>query len=245
MASLFNQLFRRNRSEGTQTYNKVYDALLKWGFKFTQYDNNAKTYITKGYNVNPDVYAVITQKANEVTRIPYFIKKVKNEQAKERWNQLRQKYSPEIYLKKVILESKAFDVDDEIKLPLDKPNILQSWREMFALYETFMDLTGNAYFYLLAPEEGMNAGTPIQIYLLPAHLIQIVLKEDVDMMGMDNPVKSYILTEGDQYIEFDAENVIHVKMSNPNYDLAGSHLYGQSPLRAALSSIQSSNEGLT
>jgi phage portal protein BeeE len=63
-------------------------------------------------------------------------------------------------------------------------------------------------------------------------------------MGIESPIKCYMLIEGNKYIEFNEENVIHVKMANPNFDLAGSHLYGQSPLRAALSSIQSSNEGL-
>jgi len=47
-----------------------------------------------------------------------------------------------------------------------------------------------------------------------------------------------------QYIDFEAENVVHIKYANPNFDLNGSHLYGQSPLRAALRNTQSSNEAL-
>jgi len=153
MANLLD--FFRRKPKDQNLYNKVYNALFSWGNKYTQYDNKSKTYIESGYNINPDVFAVVTQKANEVTRIPYYIKRVKNEQQKERWDQIRYKYSPEAYLKKVILENKAFDNDDEMMLPMSKPNILQSWREMFALYETFMDTTGNAYFYLMSPEEGM------------------------------------------------------------------------------------------
>ena len=223
--------------------NKIYEALLQYGFQYTQYDTNATTYVEKGYNTNPDVYAVCQMKSNEVARIPYYIKKVKDNQRKDRYQQMMMKYSPEMYLKKIIMESKAFD-DGEMKLPLDMPNALQSWRELFAMYQLFMDLNGNAYFYLMSPSEGMNKGQPVQIYLLPSHLMQIVLKENVDMLGIESPIKEYILVEQNRYITFEEENVIHVKLPNPNFDLSGSHLYGQSPLRSALSAIQSSNEAL-
>ncbi len=45
-------------------------------------------------------------------------------------------------------------------------------------------------------------------------------------------------------IPFEAENVIHIKYSNPEYGNNGEHLYGVSPLRAALKNIESSNESL-
>jgi HK97 family phage portal protein len=112
------------------------------------------------------------------------------------------------------------------------------------LYETFMALNGNAYIYLLCPDEGMNKGEPIAWYLLPSHLTQIVLKDNIDMLGLESPISHYTLIQGMQYIDFEAENVVHIKYANPNFDLNGSHLYGQSPLRAALRNTQSSNEAL-
>jgi hypothetical protein len=39
--------------------------------------------------------------------------------------------------------------------------------------------------------------------------------------------------------------VVHIKYSNPNFDINGSHLYGQSPLKSALKNIESANEALT
>lgn len=233
-------LFNRNKKIDALK-NKVTQALLSFGFKYTQYDDNVKNYVEKAYNVNSDVYSVVSQKANEITRIPYYIKRVKNEQLKERYNTYKSYNTPQHLIKRINLETKAFD-EDEIPMPLDRPNPQQSWREFFALYETYMDLTGNFYIYLVSPSEGVNAGKPLYMYILPAHLMQIVLKDDIVNISDESPIKEYILTEGNHYIKFEAENVVHIKMPNPNYNMDGSHLYGQSPLRAALNNIQSSNE---
>lgn len=53
-----------------------------------------------------------------------------------------------------------------------------------------------------------------------------------------------MLIEGKTYIDFEAENVIHIKLPNPNYSENGAHLYGQSRLEAALRNIQSSNKAV-
>lgn len=217
--------------------NKIYQALLSLGFKFTQYDNNGSTYIDKGYNTNADVYAVINQKTNEVKRIPFFIKKVKEKKDVNTYYRTKSNYD---FIKKAIYENKAFE-DEYLEMPLEKPNKHQSWIEFFALYQMFMDLTGNAYFYLLSPEDGVNKGVPIEIYLLPSHLMQIVLKDNIDLLINDSPISYYTLIEGDRQMEFNTNEIIHIKYPNPNFDFNGSHLYGQSPLRAALSNIQSSN----
>ena len=107
-----------------------------------------------------------------------------------------------------------------------------------------MKLTGNCYFYLLSPEEGANAGVPVQLYVLPAHLMQIVLKQKANMLSTESPIDHYVLIEGNSMIKFESKDVIHIKYSNPNFDLSGSHLYGMSPLRAALRNINSQNSAI-
>jgi HK97 family phage portal protein len=146
-------------------------------------------------------------------------------------------------LKFTKLITKAYSKEDK-PFPMERPNVNQTWTEWIALYKTFIKTTGNVYIYCLAPEDGVNKGKPVQVYLLPSHLMQIVVKDNVDFLTSENPIKEYILTEGASYIEFDAEKVIHIKYSNPNYDENGAHLYGISPLRAALKNIQNSNTGL-
>lgn len=131
--------------------------------------------------------------------------------------------------------------DKEVPNPLDRPNYYQSETEFRELWETFMLLNGNAYQWVLSPKDGMNAGVPMARFLLPSHLVQIVLKENPDFEGVESPISHYILVMGNAYIRFEAEDVIHSKFPNPNYDLQGSHLYGRSPLSAANLDIQTQN----
>ena len=247
---IFDKIFTKQINRRAQNIvqslskNSIYEAIFGKGFKYTQYDNNGETYVDKGYNSNSDVYAVVSQKATEVTRIPYYIKSVKDLQGKERYSQflhmIKGVLTPSTLIQKVKHQAKAFE-EKEFQMPLERPNAYQTWREFFALYETFMDLTGNFYIYLKSPSEGMNAGTPTEIHVLPSHLVQIVLKGNVNFLSDESPVDYYILTQGNSYIPFKENEVIHIKLPNPNFDLNGSHLYGQSPLRSALTNINSSN----
>ena len=42
-----------------------------------------------------------------------------------------------------------------------------------------------------------------------------------------------------------AEDICHIKDFNPYYDGTGSHLYGMSPLKAGLRSLDTNNEAVT
>lgn len=132
--------------------------------------------------------------------------------------------------------------ETEITDPLIKPNYYQTEVAFRELWETFMLCTGNAYQWMITPSEGANAGKPLGRFLLPSHLMKIVLKPDAGALQLDNPVDYYMLVIGAFWIKFDAQDVIHSKFPNPNYDMQGSHLYGQSPLRAGLKNVQSSNQ---
>ena len=227
--------------------NQFNEAFL-WGTGgFTQYDNNAGTYINQGYNINSIVYSIIKQQATKTSSIPYSIKRIEDKKSFNKLLQIKSAtkgdYTTQQQVRKILLEHKAF-ADDFIPFPMVRPNISQTWTEFIALYKTFLKLTGNVYMFILAPLEGPNTGKPLQVYILPSHLIQIVVKQGTDMLGIESPVKGYMLIQGKSYISFDARNVIHIKYSNPNYDQNGSHLYGQSPLRAALRNMQSSNIAL-
>jgi HK97 family phage portal protein len=219
-------------------------ALLQYiGTGYTAYDHKNKTYIDKGYNLNPDVFAIVSSIARKFSSVPGILKEVKDEKSMRRLKKLYTKsLSPQEYLSKKQLEIKAYAEDsEEIDEPLERPNYYQSETEFKELWETFMLLTGNAYQWILSPSDGLNAGRPMARFLLPSHLVQIVLKPDFNISEMDNPISHYILLLGDCSIRFEREDIIHSKFPNPNYDLAGSHLYGQSPLLSALRDIQLSN----
>lgn len=226
--------------------NKFNESFLgSVGGAWTTYDPNGLTYIEKGYNYNSTVFAVINQMATKTANVPFYVKEVKDKNAKKKLDQLMRATKGNLnltqHIKKKQLEAKAYSKND-LAFPMERPNTNQTWTEFLSLYKTFLKCTGNVYIYILAPEEGLNAGKPMQVYLLPSQFVQITVKNGVDMMEDEDPVKGYILTYGRSFIEFEAQNVIHIKYSNPNYDENGAHLYGMSPLQAALRNIHSSNE---
>lgn len=233
--------------EGPSGANKYYDAFLNYlGFGFTTYPAEGPTYVDQGYNANGDVYAVINQIATKGSSVPFCIKEIKDKPKARRVEYQKKSLlagdtRSQIQLKQMMHQ--AYE-ETELPLPIDRPNPMQTWNEWMALYYTFLNLTGNAYIYMAMPEEGRNAGKPIMLFLLPSHLIQIVVKQDYRMLGDEiSPIDHYTLINGDRYHDFQEEEVIHINFPNPNYNLNGSQLYGQSPLRSVLTEIQASNEG--
>lgn len=233
-----------NPDKFTNAFARAFYTAVGGGF--TQYEYKNKEYLEKGYGMNSTVYSVISQMSTKTASIPFYVKKIKATQQKHRLDSLKRTtkglYTPQQELKKMILESKAYD-EKILDFPMERPNTLQTWGELLLLYKTFLRTTGNAYFYMLRPSERENA-PPQQVYILPSHMVQIVLRSDADTLSDENPISHYVLTEGETFTPFRCEDVIHVKMANPFYDKNGSHLYGLSPLRAALRNIQSSNEAM-
>jgi len=233
----------------TSNYNKFNEAFIyQFGAGSTSnYDPNNNTYLDKGYNLNSVVYSVINQKSTKLASIPYYVRKVEDKKSLNKLNRIKKatNNNPTIQqrFKQLMLEKKAFN-EEELDFPLERPNPNQNWSEFHSLYETFLSLTGNVYIYMLCPNEGMNKNVPIAVYLLPSQDMKIVLKDKANLLGLESPISGYMLIQGKQYLEFEAENVIHIKYANPNYDENGAHLYGQSRLKAALRNIQNSNSAV-
>ena len=241
---LLSNIFKRNNNNT----NKFNEAFFKFiGSGGSSYDLQAETYIDKGFNINPIVYSVISQMATKTSSVPYSIKKIEDKREKQKLNNLlkatKHNLTPQQEVKRLMLESKAY-TESDYTMPLDIPNPLQTWNEFLELYKTLIKLTGNVYIYKLMPNEGMNSGTPIALYLLPSHLMEIVLKKGANMMSVESPIDGYKLIEGNIGISFTENEVTHIKYPNPNFDLNGSHLYGLSPIRSVLKNIESSNLAL-
>jgi len=230
----------------TNAFNKSFYEFL--GGQDAEYDHKRTTYLEKGYGLNPDVYAVISQQADKINSIPYYINKVKDEKSRNKLKQLQNATKGNLSLpqikRQIELKERSYDNQD-LAMPLKQPNPNQTWGDIFALYEVFMQSTGNFFLYLVRPENGVNAGQPTQVYVLPSHLIKIVIKENADLIDQENVIDHYMLTEGNQWISFDTPDVIHVKLPNPFFDFQGSHLYGMSPIRVLLKNIESSNDALS
>ena len=137
---------------------------------------------------------------------------------------------------------KVIDGEDEKDFPLERPNPMQTWTQIKYLEKQFLKTTGNVFRYAPSATDGLNKGVPKALWILPSHMMKIVIKKDFDLNNYEeSPISHYMLIEGRVYTEFPADQVIHTAYPNPNYDLNGSHLYGLSPLRPLIRNIQSSN----
>ncbi len=241
--------FNRLLSRGGNKFNNAF--FWQVGNGEATYDYKMDNYLTEGYQYNPIIYSVINEMATKTTSIPYSIKKVEDKRSLKQLKSLvkatNYKMTPLQKMRYFGLETKAFQ-EGYLDMPLQKPNPNQTWTEFFSLFKTFLRMTGNFYIYVLKPTEGIK-NEPLALYVLPSHLIKIVIKGKLDLSDnaamIESPIDKYMLIEGESYVEFEAENVIHIKYSNPDYDNSGSHLYGQSPLRASYRNIVSSNNATT
>ena len=215
------------------------------GGLFTSYDTSGQSYVENGFLKNTAVFSIIQQRYLKVRSIPYVVKRVEDEGSKYTIEKLMKgsggDLSPAQSVRLQYLQKAAYS-EEILKMPLQRPNPLQSWGDLFMMYEMFMSLNGNAYFYML--KSGIGKNQPQQVYILPSHQIVITLKDDANLLGVENPIKSYILNDGNQWAEFDVDEVIHIKLPNPVYGQNGEHLYGQSPIMAALRNVQSFNEAV-
>lgn len=126
----------------------------------------------------------------------------------------------------------------ELQMLLEKPNSAQSYASWISELIAFRKLTGNGYIYGISPDTGINAGKFTEMYVMPSQVMEIISN------GIMEPVKSYRLEYNGTY-DIPAEMICHIKDFNPYYDGTGSHLYGQSPLRAGFRSLTTNNEAVT
>lgn len=205
------------------------------------YNEDLETLMLKGYGQNPDVNAIVNQQAQKTSIVPYCVKLIEDEEA---YKNLKKFPTDPTYLQKKTIKRlayKAYDTDTELPFPLEKPNPNQTWGEIWQLYKIYLKVCGNVYFYKMSPKEGVNAWRPMQLYILPAHWVQIVLKNNANMLSVENPIDYYILKQGNLLVKFPSEDIIHVKRPNPFFNMNGSHLYGHSDLMSAIRNINSSN----
>jgi hypothetical protein len=225
----------------TYTQNKLYEAVFRLlGGQTNTYNQDISVLLIKGYGENPDVNAMVNQMALKSTVVPFYIKKIKDEKKL----QLVKSYPIELtpQQKKQLDKIKAETYSDEyLPMPLDRPNTLQTWNDLVFLYKLYLKVCGNVYFYKMSPSEGINKGVPLQLHILPSHWVKIVLKPKASMVGTENPIDYYVMEQGNQFIKFEADSIIHIKRSNPFFDYNGTQLYGYSELMAAIRNINSSN----
>jgi HK97 family phage portal protein len=239
MASFFD---RFNFSKKNQNTNKEYNnAIYNWlGNSVLWNRENDDSYITQGYQKNATIYSLINLITKAATTIPFQVYEKTSENDYKRYKALTSGIMDAASIQKAsILQKNALVElqDTELHKILERPNPAQSYNAWLTELIAFGKLTGNRYIYGIGPDTGANVGKFTELYVMPSQVMEIISN------GIMEPVSQYKLEyNGTKYI--DASEICHIKDFNPYYDGTGSHLYGQSPLKAGLRSLTTNNEAV-
>lgn len=244
MASIIDQvkagIIKALSTSGTDPqYNKL---LYTWlGTSVIMQDDNDETYIREGYQRNATIYSIINLITKAATTVPFQIYQIKSDSKMKQYKSMTSGHldGSAIYRANLLRKSAMELVSDsELEQVLKRPNPEQSFSTWLQEVIAFGKLTGNRYIYGISPETGPNQGKFKQLYVMPSQLVEIVSG------GLMDPIQAYkIIYNSEYYIA--PENMCHIKDFNPDYNSAGSNLYGQSPLRAGLRVMMSNNEAVT
>ena len=239
MASFFD---RFNFSKKNQNTNEQYNrAIYNWlGNSVLWNTENDDSYITEGYQKNATIYSLINLITKAATTIPFQVYEKTNENDYKRYKALTSGMMDAASIQKASLLQKNALVelqDTELHKILERPNPAQSYNAWLTELIAFGKLTGNRYIYGIGPDTGANVGKFTELYVMPSQVMEIISN------GIMEPVSKYKLEyNGTKYI--DASEICHIKDFNPYYDGTGSHMYGQSPLRAGLRTLTTNNEAV-
>jgi HK97 family phage portal protein len=127
--------------------------------------------------------------------------------------------------------------DEILQEILDRPNDYETFSELVGNHVAFKLLTGNSYIYTQRTTDGANKGVPQEMWLLPADLVELVIQKSFPPRVLAYQISGW-------NAQFNPEDIIHSKEFNPNMDISGSQLYGQSPLKSALGLINRTNSAM-
>lgn len=156
------------------------------------------------------VYACVNARAEEVASIEIFVKNKKTGEKKE---------------------------THEFLTLLDDVNDTTTRYDLFFATQAFLDLCGNAYWYLARDNDGK--GKVRKIYIIAPDKMQIVPSEENPLI-----VAGYIYQNGHIKIPFEQNEILHFKNFNATGRYPNPHK-GMGVVEAALWSIETDNEART
>ena len=205
---------------------------------------NKKNLIQSGYQKNATVYSIVNYIINAALTIPVKVYRVSDSGGFKDYKALMSGSFGDNTI------SKAYNVrnrslkpafDSELQGVLDNPNPDMGYAQFMSEVIGFYELTGDSYIQGVSPTTEKRRGRTGKLNPLPAHLMEIVIGEDIR-----NPIEGYQIKyfdhRKDSRLSYD--EVAHVKSFNPDYETDGSHLYGQSPLTAAMRNLTINNESI-
>ena len=239
MASFFDRfrnLIVKNTQQTAKEYNQaIYNFL---GQSVIWNPENDDNYINEGYRKNATVYSIINLIAKASSTVPLSVyEKVSDNQLKKYKAMTSGMVDSNVIQKANMIKKHALVELEHTDLHelLDRPNPAQSYASWISEVVAFGKLTGNRYIYGISPETGPNQSKYKELYVMPSQIMEVVSG------GILEPIKEYRVEYNGQK-SIPADQICHIKDFQPYYDGSGSHLYGQSPLKAGFRAMTTNNE---
>ena len=239
MASFFDRfknLIVKNRQQTAKEYNQaIYNFL---GSSVIWNPENDDNYINEGYRKNATVYSIINLISKAASNVPFHVYEKRSENELKRYKAMTSgSFDSTIMHKANMLKKHALVELEHTDLHelLDRPNPSQSYASWISELVAFGKLTGNRYIYGIGPDTGDNVGKFKELYVMPSQIMEVVSG------GILEPVVGYRVEYNGQR-EIAADLICHIKDFQPYYNGSGSHLYGQSPLKAGFRAMTTNNE---
>jgi HK97 family phage portal protein len=213
------------------------------GGTFVGIADNRTNYIRDGYQVNDILYSTITLITDKVKLPDWSTYKVVDEAAFKSYEGLMRKkdLSTEDYKKAMGYKKKALEpiFVDRLTELLRYPNDYETFQDLVANSTGWKLITGGRCVWAQMLDMGANQGKPFQLHNLPYQEVAIIASSNMFPIvetGYMIPVLSDAL--------FPKAQVLHDKYTNYDWDINGAHLYGMSPLKAALRRLSRSNSAI-
>jgi len=205
---------------------------------------DAQAFVNDGYVKNDIVYSIVKLITDKAKLAPFHVYKVTDEVSAKRYKSLMKQPDKITNWQEVNeLHKKAFEIytgDSRLNELLKYPNGEDTWGDLVEQWCGFKLITGNSFIYAKLIEAGANQSKPFELYALPSQYMAIIAN-----VNEFPPVRAgYQLYFGEMWT-FDPKEILHDKFYNPQWNVTGNQLYGQSPLRAAARTLTRSNEAKT
>ena len=199
------------------------------------FDPKKNDFIEKGYGQNAEVYKIVNKIVTKCNAIETILYNDTGEKSVRRYKKFLKSAVPIDSAKGKIYRSKSLEIiEDEgndLYNLLQQPNNQQSWREMMDLFRIFYNVQGEAFLYR---ETALNSDIALSLHVAPANLMTPVFSDDYH-----NPIKGWKLNmHGGVNRTLNADDVFHLKMTNPIFTEDGGQLRGFSPLVPGLKYLQ-------
>lgn len=225
---LFSKIFNKQiTTEARNLLNQVFYSYMGAGQVQWFYGKRHK-YVS-AYTTNDLVYSVIRVILNKITATDYIHSRVINEKSFRYYKAFKDQ-DDLTRSKALIHKERAFDEieDSDLIRLLNRPNEYQGRLEFMESLFGFYNLMGETFVYMVFPgEDSINAGKPVELHVMPAHLVEVVYSGDPT-----HPVRGYRFSAGRWDIELPYDSVIHINQWNPCWNEYGEQLRGFSPVQA-------------